>query len=380
MQVQATSFQTTAWARGNAASGRALPDGPHDIVQLGYSYPSEPKAMFPAIQPEARVSPERVREIASEPNPVVRNLQITNYYHDVAVALRDMIGQEGGNNWPAWACWASKHVGEHIRREDLPFLRGTCKVTTAIARAILPASIHAAIWGPSDAMDRANAAIVKANTDIFRRTCAHFTRFVQTFQGVKEADPQKWAKFAADFAPGTYEFGGEDLLRLGFRYYYDAMFEPDPKKKAELVLLGNCHIVYDEQKHAHDEINEAIPWYAGRPVTSWSLYLDTPTEQLRLGRDLPPRPDGRTYPPHLEELSNGKLNGMFRVHSRAQGVDKDGNLVGSRCHDYRKIEDRMNMIVNVFRTRHDDASLYEAPFTPAQREQIKAGLIPDGKL
>ncbi len=380
MQVQAASLNAGGYARNTAPRAAAFLPGRFeamtDTVSLSASgVPENYRLTFPVES----LSPQRVQEIAAQPNPIVRNLQITAYYHEVACALRDMVGAEGGNNWPAWAGWASKHVGEHIRREDLPFLRGTCKVTTAIARALLPGSIHAAIWGPSDAMDRANDAVSKANKAIFERTCMQFTRFIATFRGDKTADQHKWTEFAKGFQPGSYEEGGEDLLREGFRSYYEAMFEPDAKKKAELVLLGNCQVVYDEQKHAHDEINEAIPWYAGRPVTSWSLYLDTPNEHLRLGKDLPLRPDGQMYPPALRELTNAKLLYTFSSHSRARGVS-DGTLANSRCQDYRKLEDRMNMIVNVFRTRHDDQSLFEAPFDPHQTREIQAGRVPAGKL
>ncbi len=327
------------------------------------------------------LSQSRIDRICAQTNPVLRNLQITDYYHDVAVGLRDMIGPQGGNNWPAWACWASKHVGEHIRREDLPFLRGTCKVTATLAHYLLPPGLRNIIWGPNDAMDRAHEAIASANKAIFERTTPHFTRFISTFSGDKELDEAKWTKFASHFRPGTYEEGGEEMLWAGFRSYYEAMFEPDPKKKAELVLLGNTHVVYDEQMHAHEEINEALPWYAGRPVTSMSLYLDTPTETLRLGKDLPVRPDGKLFPPLLESLENPELKKAFQAFSRANGLNPaEGTLEGSRCVDYRSLDERMNLIVNVFRTRHDDASLFQAPFSPEQTHLIQKGQVPKGHL
>lgn len=383
MQVQASYAFRGGITGTTAPVAAARGHEPRDIADLG-AFTQPNSAAIPRVQLSMStprgLSRQTVLKIAANPNPVIRNLQISNYYHEVAVALRDMIGAEGGNNWPAWAGWASKHVGEHIRREDLPFLRGTCKVTTAIARTLLPSALHSAIWGPSDLMDRANVAISKANRDIFERTCLQFTRFIETFRGDTQANAPKWALFAQGFKPGSYEQGGEDLLRDGFRSYYEAMFEPDSKKKAELVLLGNCQVVYDEQKHAHDEINEAIPWFAGRPVTAWSLYLDTPSEDLRLGKDLPPRPDGRVFPANLEELTLPKLMHTYRQHNRSKGQASDGTLIDSRCQDYRKLEDRMNMIVNVFRTRHDDMSLFDPPFAPDQAEMIRAGIIPGGKL
>ena len=57
---------------------------------------------------------ERITAIA---DPVLRNLQITQCYHELAAAMASLTGP--GANWCAVATWASKQAGQSIRREDL---------------------------------------------------------------------------------------------------------------------------------------------------------------------------------------------------------------------------------------------------------------------
>ena len=60
-----------------------------------------------------------VTEIADTQDPVLRNLLITQRYHDFAVALRDGGAGEDAT-WCAFAVWASKTAGATIRGEVLP--------------------------------------------------------------------------------------------------------------------------------------------------------------------------------------------------------------------------------------------------------------------
>ena len=58
-----------------------------------------------------------VERIAALTDPVQRNLQITQCYHELAVVLAERSG--GGANWCCFATWASKQAGQTIRKEDL---------------------------------------------------------------------------------------------------------------------------------------------------------------------------------------------------------------------------------------------------------------------
>ncbi|MEW6281847.1 MAG: hypothetical protein AB1758_24790, partial [Candidatus Eremiobacterota bacterium] len=320
-------------------------------------------------------SQERIQAIMKNPDLTVRNLQITQYHHELSLALRDLIGPEAGTNWCAWATWASKHVGHNIRKEDLPFLRKTVETTNRVVTALIPGLSGAAAHCPIKVFMRCFQHVSAANGAIFQRTAPHFTRFVETFKGLEKPDPARFEEFLKGFEPGPPERGGEDLLVAGFSSYYQALFEKDPKRKQELLLRGNIEVVWDEQIHADRDINKAIPWYAGWAVTQSVLELNTPRETIRLGDDLTV-PHGRVYPPHLETLQDPELQTLYSRHTWVP----EGTTRNSAARDYRWIQDRMNLIVNVFRTRHDDDSLYHHPFGAAQVRDIYRGRCPEGPL
>ena len=58
-----------------------------------------------------------VSAIATLADPVVRNLRITQCYHELAVVMSALTGP--GANWCAVATWASRQAGQSIRKEDL---------------------------------------------------------------------------------------------------------------------------------------------------------------------------------------------------------------------------------------------------------------------
>src|SRR5262249_19406088 len=55
--------------------------------------------------------------IGAYPHPVLRNLRITQAYHELSLAVRDSVGP--GANWCTFATWASKQAGQTIRGDDL---------------------------------------------------------------------------------------------------------------------------------------------------------------------------------------------------------------------------------------------------------------------
>ena len=59
---------------------------------------------------------EEVGRIAALPDPVIRNLQITECYSRLAAAVAD--GRPGAN-WCTFATWASRQAGSTIRGEDM---------------------------------------------------------------------------------------------------------------------------------------------------------------------------------------------------------------------------------------------------------------------
>src|SRR3970282_2078948 len=50
-------------------------------------------------------------------DPLIRNLQITQCYHELALVLAERTGLSA--NWCTFATWASRQAGQTIRKQDL---------------------------------------------------------------------------------------------------------------------------------------------------------------------------------------------------------------------------------------------------------------------
>ncbi|MBK7338267.1 MAG: hypothetical protein IPJ00_19870 [Saprospirales bacterium] len=64
-------------------------------------------------------SPEWAEAIIANPDPVARNLQITQSYHQFTVDFRQWVDPDNVC-WCAFATWASKQAGRFIRNEQVP--------------------------------------------------------------------------------------------------------------------------------------------------------------------------------------------------------------------------------------------------------------------
>ena len=55
----------------------------------------------------------------NDPDPILRNLKITQGYRDLSVGMAHLLGNHNVN-WATFATWASKTAGLSIRKEDVP--------------------------------------------------------------------------------------------------------------------------------------------------------------------------------------------------------------------------------------------------------------------
>ena len=61
--------------------------------------------------------------------------------------------------------------------------------------------------------------------------------------------------------------------------------------------------------------------------------------------------------------------------------DRSGpDMRGSRARDWGDLDDRMNFIVNLFRSRQKNLELFDQPFLFEQRLEIDEGRVPGGTL
>ncbi len=324
---------------------------------------------------------QAIDNIVSIKDDKVRNLNITQKYSELSKDMKDMMGPDSGANWSTWATWASKQAGSTIRQEDVGGWGKTgSKVADGFMDAVVPgAGIARRLLGQDKGpMEATYAGVSKSiadgNRKVFEEIAPHFDRFINTFKGDTAPNDKKWAEFSQGFNKD------QQGLRDAFRNYYDARntdtsTEAGKKAKAELMLMGNNRIGLHEQRRLQPEIEAGMPAGARTLITNTMMGLKLPNETVDLGGDLGPRWDGKQFPDRLQTIQNPELNGLLR------GVDRTPNsLKGTGASDWTNIDDRMNFIVDLFRSRHENPSLYSPPFDPGQIQQMKAGRLPGGSL
>lgn len=369
-----------------------------------------------------------VRDIVAMPEPVIRNLRITLSYHDLTVGMADLIG--GDNiSWVGFATWASRTAGGFIRNDYMPnivnaymdklsfFHRGVHfahNMLTGVNRGGAPpprSLLEATVERVSDVI---TDNIASGNVSVYADVAPVFARMIELFRGATSFDEAARDDFLAELRPGSVERDGQDLLIQAFRNYYAAIFETDRKKRAEHILLANNLVGYHEQnrlqKHIFRSLNAPVadliadvaqdrfrqltherlhgpvdgmvermmrPFYRwlqkewASVATRWLMRMELPEMTLSLGEDLPNRCEHYMFPKDLMIIDNNELQTLL------QQLDYTPDTVeGSAANDWGSIEDRMNFIVDFFRTRQQDPSLFEAPFTEAQIRLIRSNSTP----
>jgi hypothetical protein len=400
--------------------------------------PAAPPAPEPATWGSVPTA-EDVDRIVAVADPIIRNLQITQAYHELSLASAVPLGTAA--DWCAFATWASKQAGVTIRQEDLArtierFLEQSPEVQEAIDRVAVAlaqmemrpdaAGVRAAVRQvliPHGALDRTSDAVARGNQKVFAEIGREFARFVATFRDDTAFDPEKLARFCEALRPGEPP-DGQGYLQQAFRRYAQARFEPQSKVKAELMLLANLEIGFHEQTRVQPEIAEALDSpiidpdelearileaLYPRPGLFFRLRLfvhrllgrtaalDRACEQLaaRL-RDLTRRviteclmtlalpPDlvlrlGRDvpaeFPEALRQLSDPELQALL-----ARIDPMPDSVRGSGAEDWADFADRMHYIADLFRCYQERPPLFHPPFTPEQVRELKAGRKPDGRL
>lgn len=383
-------------------------------------------------------STDEVRRIVAVRDPVVRNLQITQAYHDLARAMRQVTG--AGANWCTIATWASKQAGQSIRREDLAraferLLRGTSSIQQradtmlAASRALggeqtrsLAGALDA-LWdavNPAAAFQRTSDAVARGNVKVFAEIGGEFARFLALFAD-GWPDTSTLAAFRDGLRPGDPP-DGQDYLRQAFEHYGQASRADDLKQKAQWMLLANLEIGLHEQTRLQPEILEAMNAPVADPrrlrgrlvaelfpnptsrVRYWLAalagrmrpWLDArdqlADEAQELGRRLVTEtlmtltlPPGQVlqlgqdltarFPEVLAVIDQPELTALL------QQIDLTANSTsGTGVVDWSNLPQRLHFIADLFRAYHLGPALFDAPFDAQQVGVIHAGGRPTGPL
>jgi hypothetical protein len=394
-------------------------------VDLGESGPRDPRDL-----------PQDIEKISSLQEPVLRNLKITQRYHDLSMALGQTIG--GPNvNWSTFATWASKTAGQSIRNEEVPpfvsdlvddaendLMHRLGRIAVIIHGFVPTTGFHASfLLAPiQETIATVSTSISAGNKKVFAELAPLFVRFVEVMRGAARPTLEMLATFQETLDPRPTAEGGQDMLRRAFANYHQAMVHEDDIEKARLVLLGNCQIGLHEQtrlqpqikaamdapidvilrKHLHQslgtgagrgvldrlvvavetplgELTEIVQDLWERIATRYMMSLALPGgSELPLGRNIPKDAASQAFlPSALQNISApDDLVLLIKQFDRARGATD----VGSGSIDWRVLEDRMNFIVNLFRSRQLHKPLLEQPFSDAQRALIEQDQVPGPEL
>lgn len=381
--------------------------------------------------------PSEVDRIATQEEPVVRNLRITQSYYEISTAFARRNGPLA--NWCTFATWASKQAGQTIRGEDLSdalaqTLKGLPELTMA-AQVIADAGgagfqqdveqLAALLQKNLDlpaSIARASAAVATGNQKVYAEIGREFARFLAEFSNDRAYDAEKIAAFCHSLRPGDPP-EGQHYLREAFSHYYRSFFVEEEKAKAELCLLATIQIGLHEQTRLQPDIagamESALPapdQFARRllrrffPKSEWFIYafwqllrwvgrpsrLDAAIQryhalarqQVRLfltrhmmtiGLPTEVLPLGgdlhKAYPQKLRQLTNPELLALLnQVDPRSDGLRESGAV------DWADFPDRMHFISELFRCYLETPELLQTPFRPDQVDALKNGRLPEGDL
>jgi len=379
-------------------------------------------------------TPAEVEDIARISDPVVRNLRITQCYHELSRALAERVSP--GANWCTFATWASRQAGQTIRSEDLPraaeSILGSPEVRLLLERVVAsaarelrggPAAVVAAsvrhILDPEAALRRASTAVAAGNLKVFEEIGHQFARWLSTAAATGVPDESATESFCDALRPGDPP-AGQQLLVGAFRAYGNACAAGDPDARAERLLLANLLVGLHEQTRLQPDIAASLDaaidevdtrrklltlllpgWWLrlraraarmlGRKlpvdeaidallaavrrkirlvITDSLMTIRLPGTVLRLGRDVQ-----GSFPPELAQLSNPALKELL---ARVDPVPD--SVGGSGADDWSVLPQRMRFIADFFRAWHARAELLQPPFTAAQVAEMRGGRIPAGEL
>ncbi|MCF6154644.1 MAG: hypothetical protein E3K36_05210 [Candidatus Brocadia sp.] len=379
-----------------------------------------------------------VDRISAIQDPILRNLQITQCYHELSAVLSERTGLSA--NWCTFATWASKQAGQTIRKEDLvqslENILDREPIVTQAVRDIATLAQQAGarrdireiqetvrdILNPFLAIDRAGNVVGRGNKKVFEEIGREFARFFSMCLHDETFDAGKIGRFCDELRPGDPP-DGQRYLSQAFTRHYQSFFEDDAKKRAELRLLANIEIGFHEQTRLQPEIAEAL----NAAITDHRQFahllikaIFTSRGWLALVQRLFTRLLGRLKPfeaaintlittarqkarlvitehlmtislPHerlrlgkdlnaefpvlLKEITNPDLRALLdRIDPTPDSLNETGAV------DWADLPDRLHFIIDLFRCYQESQYLFEPPFTPEQVTALKAGHIPGGQL
>ncbi|MFN7999825.1 MAG: hypothetical protein U0X75_02275 [Acidobacteriota bacterium] len=371
-------------------------------------------------------------------DPAIRNLRITQCYHELSAALSQRFGLSA--NWCTFATWASKQAGQTIRGEDLRrklehALESAPELVQAVAKVVLAVR---QLGGSGDESHvrrvlretlrleqitaRTSEAVARGNLKVFAEIGREFARFISECLPDQAPNETSVTQFCASLRAGDPP-QGQEYLRRAFAHYYRALFITDAKAKAELLLLANLEIGFHEQTRLQPEIAASLdaPLLDAETVTTqllkslfpfagivvrartWFKRLWQGPTPLELAVNVLVAEIRRllhtlitdhlmtltlsqrrlqlgkdvlgTFPASLQHISEAELQALVRRIDPTTDSLRDSGAV-----DWANLAERLHFIADLFRCFHEAPELFDPPFTAEQLVVLKTDRLPDGRL
>ena len=333
---------------------------------------------------------ERVQQIGAAPSAVLRNLQITQFYHEASIELRALIGPRDVT-WFAFGAWASNTAGEFIRGEEIP----------GWGRDVLdhdfPTRLDDII---RDFLHGTSRSVANGNLVVFKELAPIAVTLISSLKAGDSVEAFI-DSFQEQLSPD-----GEPRLARAIGAWYEAVTTQDADGRAQAILFANWNAVYHEQQRLQPLLEDAMAlpvvselakrlegasdesWLeritdrALGPLlshmrTDWRefntrllMHYELPGSVLRLGHDVAPLVPGTPFPAATANLTRPATAIFWNWVVGLPG------LSGSAAEDWLSLPDRMQFIVTLFRAHQQNERLFDPPFTPGQLAHITAGRIP----
>lgn len=383
---------------------------------------------------EARLLVDQAsRIVAMESQPVLRNLLITQCYHDLSREIGRVLGAHNAN-WCTYATWASKTAGRFIRNEEVPalfrkvledshgFQAGATRILHRLrglhpAMALIPE--HGLLGLADKIMHDVSNQIIAGNLKVFSELAPVFARFIHLFDGGR-FDDKAADQLLSSMRVGPSSKDGQSLLHEALEHFIAAARESDPMLKAQHMLIANAqtglheqirlqpfiagslnapvedvlHGLWQDHHNAApepslfgrihalwDRMGHAVVYDAEKAWDTFSsielMTLAVPGQMLHLGSALPPVLQHKPlYPEMLIEIKNHEAYALLEQYD-ALDPHAEGRV---GANDWTSLAQRMRYILALFRSRQQEATILGQPFSDAQHAELWLDRVPSGAL
>jgi hypothetical protein len=262
-------------------------------------------------------------------------------------------------------------------------------------------------------MEDISSQIAAGNVLVFQELGPIFAGLLDAFESGPRPEIEDFDRVVAPYLAALGP--GGDGVAIAFSQYWRALFEKDDAVQAALILAANINSVAHEQQRLQPaisgalnaaindalrqvverDVNHILPWTRLRDsadralnalcdeldrvwrtaATESLMRLATADEVLVLHDDLPALLGRDLFPADLVGVGLPELAEALDRWDRTGGTGR-----GTGVRDWAALEERMNYIVNLFRSRQQHPPILTAPFTDAQLLSLSAGQLPTGAL